>query len=295
MAWIDKSRDHDSGHVGVVPPARLRTCGLACLRACFLAGLMAACGGTPVIPVDQRDTITVDQQTESIGGRLVRIVQADDTLYSIAFEAGLDYRELAAWNGVREPFSIDIGQKLRLTRPTTMPAIQAPPAPTQRPPESPARTVVTVPPVTRSVPATPASRPSQAADQFPSGIVQWDWPTRGVIFRGFGPNLGRKGLDIVGQPGQVISASAGGKVVYAGNGLRGYGNLIIVKHNNEFLSAYAHNRRIFVREGEWVTRGQKIAEMGDSGAERVMLHFEIRRTGEPVDPRQYLPRRGNSG
>jgi lipoprotein NlpD len=132
-------------------------------------------------------------------------------------------------------------------------------------------------------------------EQFPGRISQWDWPATGVIFRGFGPSLGRKGIDIVGQPGQNISASAGGKVVYAGNGLRGYGNLIIVKHNDEFLSAYAHNRKIFVREGEWVKRGQKIAEMGNSGAERVMLHFEIRRTGKPVDPREYLPRGGNKG
>ncbi len=256
---------------------------------------LAACGGSPVVPVDQHVTVTVAQETESIGGRLVRIVQADDTLYSIAFEAGLDYRELAAWNGIADPYLVDIGRKLRLTRPVNMPSVAPRPVITDSRPVAGISTPSSPPPVTRSAPPVATRAPPRNVEQFPGRISQWDWPATGVIFRGFGPSLGRKGIDIVGQPGQNISASAGGKVVYAGNGLRGYGNLIIVKHNDEFLSAYAHNRKIFVREGEWVKRGQKIAEMGDSGAERVMLHFEIRRTGKPVDPREYLPRGGNKG
>jgi lipoprotein NlpD len=261
----------------------------------LLAVGLAACGGSPVVPVDQHTTVTVAQETESIGGRLVRIVQAGDTLYSIAFEAGLDYRELAAWNGVGDPYLVDIGQKLRLTRPLNMPSVATRPVITDSRPVAVSPRSSSPPPAVRSTPPVSTRAPPQTTEQFPGRISQWAWPATGAIFRGFGPNLGRKGIDIVGQSGQNISASAGGKIVYAGNGLRGYGNLIIVKHNDEFLSAYAHNRKIFVREGEWVKRGQKIAEMGDSGAERVMLHFEIRRTGKPVDPRAYLPRGGNKG
>ena len=119
--------------------------------------------------------------------------------------------------------------------------------------------------------------------------LDWTWPTSGRIVTGFSETSNLKGIDIAGKPGQPVVASAAGKVVYAGSGLRGYGKLIIVKHNNTFLSAYAHNREILVKEGQQVTRGQKIGELGDSDADQPKLHFEIRRLGKPVDPAKYLP------
>jgi len=119
--------------------------------------------------------------------------------------------------------------------------------------------------------------------------MHWMWPAEGKIVTGFSDTANLKGIDIAGKSGQPIFASAPGKVVYAGAGLRGYGKLIIVKHNNTFLSAYAHNKDILVKEGQQVTRGQKIAEMGNTDADQVMLHFEIRKQGKPMDPLKFLP------
>lgn len=119
--------------------------------------------------------------------------------------------------------------------------------------------------------------------------VAWAWPTKGKVVANFNENGGPKGMQIAGEMGQAIHASASGRVVYTGSGLRGYGNLVIIKHNNTFLSAYAHNRSVLVKQGDSVARGQKIAEMGSSDASRVMLHFEIRRLGKPVDPTKFLP------
>ena len=121
------------------------------------------------------------------------------------------------------------------------------------------------------------------------GNIDWAWPAAGKVISGFSETANLKGIDIAGKSGQPVLASGPGKVVYAGNGLRGYGKLIIIKHNNTFLSAYAHNREILVKEGQQVARGQKIAEMGDSDADQVKLHFEIRRLGKPVDPAKFLP------
>jgi lipoprotein NlpD len=121
-------------------------------------------------------------------------------------------------------------------------------------------------------------------------VVRWSWPTRGRIIRRFSVKRGNKGIDIGGKRGQAVRAAAGGKVVYRGSGLRGYGQLIIVKHNETFLSAYAHNEKILVKEGEVVRSGQRIATLGNTGAKRHMLHFEIRRHGLPVNPVRYLPR-----
>lgn len=137
--------------------------------------------------------------------------------------------------------------------------------------------------------AAPAKADVQppAADD-PEGIA-WSWPAKGTIVATFNENGGTKGLQIAGEMGQPVLASAGGRVVYTGSGLRGYGNLVIIKHNSTYLSAYAHNRTVLVKQGDNVTRGQKIAEMGNSDASRVMLHFEIRRLGKPVDPAKFLP------
>jgi lipoprotein NlpD len=144
------------------------------------------------------------------------------------------------------------------------------------------------PPAAAVTPPAPRSAPTPGiagdADQ-----LDWAWPAKGRIVAGFSETANLKGIDIAGTPGQAVHASAPGRVVYAGTGLRGYGKLIIIKHNATFLSAYAHNREILVKEGQQVTRGQKIAEMGDTDSDQVKLHFEIRRQGKPIDPTKYLP------
>jgi lipoprotein NlpD len=136
----------------------------------------------------------------------------------------------------------------------------------------------------------PSSRPESArVPEIDDAKVDWSWPTSGKVIAGFSEASNLKGIDIGGKSGQPVLASAGGRVVYAGSGLRGYGKLIIIKHNNTYLSAYAHNREILVKEGQQVSKGQKIGEMGDTDADQVKLHFEIRRLGKPVDPAKYLP------
>lgn len=138
-------------------------------------------------------------------------------------------------------------------------------------------------------PTPPETRPEAASPSNDTDAVAWSWPAKGAIVANFNENGGPKGIQIGGSMGQPVLASAGGRVVYTGSGLRGYGNLVIIKHNNTFLSAYAHNRTVLVKQGDNVAQGQKIAEMGNSDADRVMLHFEIRRLGKPVDPAKFLP------
>jgi lipoprotein NlpD len=136
-------------------------------------------------------------------------------------------------------------------------------------------------------PSAPPSNANGAADD--AEDLDWTWPAKGKLVTGFSDTANLKGIDIAGTAGQAIVASAPGRVVYAGSGLRGYGKLVIIKHNKTFLSAYAHNREIVVKEGQQVTRGQKIAEMGSTDTDQVKLHFEIRRLGRPMDPMKYLP------
>ena len=198
-----------------------------------------------------------------------RVVVAGDTLYSIAADVGIHYRQLAEWNNIRHPYVIRPGQRLRVTRPDKLAT-----ATQQRSTKSPSR------------PKTLSKAPPKAAATGP-----WVWPTDGPILARFTPNGANKGLDIGGKRGQPVRAAAAGQVVYQGSGLRGYGQLIIVKHNGEFLSAYAHCDRIYAEEGDVIKVGQKIAAMGGSGADRVKLHFEIRYRGSPVDPLKYLPRK----
>jgi len=142
-------------------------------------------------------------------------------------------------------------------------------------------------PAASAPPAAPAE--SESSPSKDSDALAWGWPTKGTVIAGFNENGGPKGVQIAGSAGQPIVASAPGRVVYTGSGLRGYGNLVIIKHNDTYLSAYAHNRAVLVKQGDTVAKGQKIAEMGDSDADRVMLHFEIRRMGKPVDPIKFLP------
>lgn len=248
-------------------------------------------------------------------------VQKGETLYGIAFDHGFDYRELAQWNEIGPPYVIKVGQQLRLTPPqqtvVTTPLKQLAPVEIARADNSSllktepkavklpyaeqgtgekpikAEQPQARPPVAeRKEP--PKETPPESKDEATAGAeddngLEWAWPTPGKVVAGFKEGSSAKGLDIAGKSGQPVYAAAPGKVVYSGSGLRGYGKLVIIKHNKTYLSAYAHNSLILVKEGQNVARGQKIAEMGDSDADQVKLHFEVRRLGKPVDPMKYLP------
>lgn len=231
------------------------------------------------------------------------VVRRGDTLYSIAWQHGLEVKELAALNGIRPPYTIYSGQRLRVSnggrlhaapladrsrivaRPLPRPAA----APQPKPDAAPATAPQPVATASTGQPATPAPAPEQAAGKADFDGT-WVWPTRGKVMREFSQNsTGKKGIDIGGHPGQPVNAAAGGKVVYVGSGLVGYGRLIIVKHNESLLSAYGHNSKLLVKEGDHVAAGQMIAKMGSSGTDRTALYFEIRRDGKPVNPLKYLP------
>jgi len=229
------------------------------------------------------------------------VVRAGDTLIRIALDAGQNWRDIARWNNLENPNVIEVGQVLRVippvaaaevavTRPVAPPAVSAAPVPpASAPAPAPAASAArpAPPPAVASVPpVSPTPVPPAEED------LGWAWPTLpgATVVAAFDEQR-NKGLDIAGKPGDPVLATADGRVVYAGAGLRGYGNLIILKHNNTYLSAYAHNQALLVKEDQAVRKGQKIAEMGSSDADRVKLHFEIRRQGKPVDPARYLPAR----
>lgn len=254
------------------------------------------------------------------------LVKKGDTLYGIGLEFGFDYKEIAQWNNISPPYVIHIGQSLKLkaangvpaeaapigpaiatpmkSEPTAAPkAIGGPPlktepkaikepyseqalnAPPPKPAETPAK--VEAPKPTETAKSEPSpEKPSTAGDD---EALDWAWPAQGKILSGFNESGGAKGVDIAGTQGQPVLAAGAGKVVYSGAGLRGYGKLVIIKHNKTYLSAYAHNSQILVKEGQEVTKGQKIAEMGSTDSDRVKLHFEIRKLGKPTDPAKYLP------
>jgi lipoprotein NlpD len=311
----------------------------ACLPIALL--LLAGCASRVPAPVDDRrpppgaqsrppvaQSVPAQQRGEPVypvarpGSYTVR---RGDTLYSIALEMGVDYRELAQWNNLADATKISIGQELRTTAPVAAAAvpgvqvgtartgseIEARPlgsAPSQTAAAAPDAATKTSPKAQRlpyseqnlaalqrselkpepakpaaAAPAVPAANP----DRDPEAI-EFSWPARGRVLAGFSePN--NKGLDIGGKPGDPVLAAAPGRVMYTGTGIRGYGKLIVIKHDNNFNSVYAHNREILVKEGQNVTRGQRIAELGDTDADAPKLHFEIRKSGKPVDPMRYLP------
>ena len=287
--------------------------------ALLLAALMSACGVAPrAVVIDRSPPPPASRPGSSVSdGARTHTVQRGDTLYGIAFRHGLDFRQVAGWNGIGPPYTIYPGQRIRLqpqgagTAVATRPASTSPAAGTNPPggtavtppPVRPAQPAAPVAPVpTPTAPASPpAANPTTPARPpvstpppatAPSGPVRWQWPTAGqVVSRFVAGDPTRQGISIVGSAGQAVNAAAAGTVVYSGSGLIGYGELVIVKHNDEFLSAYGHNRKRLVAEGEQVRAGQQIAEMGRSGAARDMLHFEIRRGGRPVDPSAHLPAR----
>jgi len=227
------------------------------------------------------------------------VVKPGETLYSIAWRYGRDYRELGNANGMGPPWNLKAGQVLRLdlretvtsgsqTGSASRPAASA--SNTQSRVLTPRQTAATAPkPSVTRAPRKDAPLGSQTQTV---ARIEWRWPHVGTVIAGYSTSgKVNKGIDIAGQAGDAVRAAATGNVVYAGNGLLGYGNLIIVNHNEHYLSAYAHNRKILVQEGEDVKAGQVIAELGSSGAERPILHFEIRKNGNPVDPVHYLPPR----
>jgi lipoprotein NlpD len=227
------------------------------------------------------------------------VVQRDDTLYRIATRHGLDWRDVARRNGIGPPYLIYPGQRLRLTGAATIASQPVPPpAPAPAARASAPAPVASRPPTSEPAPprttaAAPPARPAASAPAATANSpLQWQWPADGPVLRAFSNSaVTRRGIAIGGRRGDEVRAATGGEVVYAGSGLVGYGRLIIIKHDARFLSAYGHNEELLVREGDAVRGGQRIALLGDSGADRPMLHFEIRVDGAPVDPTRYLPRR----
>jgi lipoprotein NlpD len=237
------------------------------------------------------------------------VVRKGDTLYSVALDHGLDYRELAQWNGIADAGVIREGQQLRLRPPpsaATVAPLRTAPGVQARPlgESAPAGDLKTQPMAVRAPysdqayaqlagirPAPPAgsdARPPAGPGNGDEGL-DWAWPASGKIVSTYSDSGNLKGIGIAGKLGQPVLASAPGRVIFSGTGIRGFGKLIVIKHNNTFLSVYAHNSELLVKEGQAVTRGQRIAEMGSTDTDRVKLHFEIRRFGKPVDPVKLLP------
>ncbi len=268
---------------------------------CLSLLILSACSNRWAAPVEDRNTqhtLTKAKPKTSSSRPDTYIVSSGESLYSIGFKYGLDYHRIASWNRISTPYKIFPGQKLHLRpgqvavvktvgiKPPPKPVTKSPTKVTRKPaatvPEKPVKTSKTV--ISKNTKTT-----SKAAN---NRKLSWQWPTNGKVIKTYLANdPGRKGIDIAGRDGQSIRAAASGLVVYSGNGLLGYGELIIIKHSEKYLSAYAYNRKRLVAEGEKVQAGQKIAEMGRGGDGRVKLHFEIRVNGKPNNPQHYLPRR----
>ena len=283
--------------------------GLGLLLACaVLAGCAAPRHGPA--PVEERGAlhhpgVATERPAASLPGAEnagkpgYHTVQRGETLVRIALENGQNWRDVARWNNMDNPDKLEVGQVLRVAPPgaAVVASAGAPERGASAPlpagsssasaalPAGSAASSVSRGTVTAAAPASTAAAPAEEE-------IAWAWPTVGAasVLAGFDEQK-NKGIDIGGRAGDPVLASADGRVVYAGAGLRGYGNLIILKHNNTYLTAYAHNQALLVKEDQTVRKGQKIAEMGSTDTDRVKLHFEIRRQGKPVDPSRYLPAR----
>ncbi|KJK20370.1 peptidoglycan DD-metalloendopeptidase family protein [Pseudomonas sp. NPDC087612] len=281
------------------------------LIALAVGTLVTGCSSTSSnsVRVVDRNNAAPKRPVVTTGQYLVR---PGDTLFSIAFRYGWDYKALAARNGIAAPYTIRPGQAIRFDGRSSGPApVVGTTVVTSSPSSSSKTTIIkrpldssgkpiTPPPTTapastpNTVPVAPVATTTAPVQVPPAGrsTAGWAWPANGVLIGKFASNGSlNKGIDIAGDLGQPVFAASDGSVVYAGSGLRGYGELVIIKHNDTYVSAYGHNRRLLVREGQQVKVGQTIAEMGSTGTDRVKLHFEIRRQGKPVDPLQFLPRR----
>ncbi len=312
-----------------IPKSRTSTWLIVSFLCCLCFIIISGCSSTArKAPVIDRTPAPakIDTKTKATtpGERPgTYTVKRGDTLFAIALDFGLDYKELAAWNDITNPGEIRIGQQLRLTSPgeqvvtaplKTIPSVSGRPVTdNEKKPSSDTRSANTpllkvepkavvlpysdenlvqlkresaVPKLAEAKPELkpePTNSRSEGEDN-----IDWGWPTKGTVVNGFSEANNIKGIDISGKDGQSVQASAPGKVIYSGSGIRGYGKLIILKHGKNFASVYAHNKQILVKEGQSVVKGQKIAEMGSSDADHVILHFEIRRLGIPVDPMKYL-------
>jgi len=222
-------------------------------------------------------------------------VRPGDTLTKIALDHGQAWRDIAKWNGLDNPNVIEVDQVLRVAPPAIEAAAIRQTKPVMAQNQTPANSSTSHTPAPTASSA-PASNSSNAAPSSSSPVnvsddgMTFAWPHPGPVLAGF-DEAKNKGLDVAGKAGDPVLAAADGKVVYAGSGLRGYGNLVILKHNNTYLTAYAHNQTLLVKEDQSVTKGQHIADMGSSDSDRVKLHFEIRKQGKPVDPAKLLPAR----
>jgi len=226
-------------------------------------------------------------------------VKPGDTVIRIGLETGQSHKDISRWNALENPNRIEVGQVLRIVPPVADTAVVAKPVSSGTVTTTPIASAASPSTATAVAPAKAASAPvaGKPAAAAPAPVVvpaggdeeiAWIWPAKGAVVGEF-DDAKNKGVDIAGAAGDPVLASADGKVVYAGAGLRGYGNLVILKHNNTYLTAYAHNQSLLVKEDQSVKKGQKIAEMGNSDADKVKLHFEVRRQGKPVDPLKYLP------
>jgi lipoprotein NlpD len=261
----------------------------------------------PAAPATENKSSTTSAAPSGEGRASTYTVQPGDMLTKIGMDTGQSWRDLARWNNLADPNRLEVGQVLRVVPPagdiapgstvtttTTTTLVASAPGATFKP----------LPPVATKASGVPAAAPSGPASAVPlTGVapqpaaahegdedLTWAWPAAGPVVATF-DDAKTKGLAIGGKAGDPVYAAADGRVVYAGSGLRGYGNLVIVKHNANYLTAYAHNQTLLVKEDQIVKRGQKIAEMGSTDADRVQLHFEIRKQGKPIDPARLLPPR----
>lgn len=270
-----------------------------------LSTLLVGCSSTKSsnVRVVDRNNAVAQRPTVTTGQYVVR---PGDTMFSIAFRYGWDYKALAARNNIPTPYTIHPGQTIRFDGRTGSTPTAVVSNSSSSPSSSSKTTVIrrqangtTTTTVTGSGAGSTGAAPSVASKSAPTPLppagpapTGWGWPSNGILIGKFSSNGSlNKGIDIAGDLGQPVLAASDGTVVYAGSGLRGYGELVIIKHSETYVSAYGHNRRLLVREGQQVKVGQTIAEMGSTGTDRVKLHFEIRRQGKPVDPLQFLPRR----
>jgi len=278
---------------------------LALLSAMVLAGCANKNRPAPVEDRSPNATKTPAKMiagAENAGKPGYYSVKSGDTLIRIGMDNGQSWRDIARWNNIDNPNLIETGQVIRVAppeetgvvvRPVTSTNVVTSPAPANASSApAPAANAAAVKPPQSAASASNSVSPTSANNLVTADTaeeaVSFQWPTRGNVLAGF-DEVKNKGVDIVGKAGDPVLAAADGKVVYAGSGLRGYGNLVIIKHNNTYLTAYAHNQSLLVKEDQAIKRGQKIAEMGNSDADQVKLHFEIRRQGKPVDPAKYLP------
>ncbi len=273
---------------------------LCCLTLVVTVGL-TACSTPAPAPVEIREEPSSQpSQTEST---TIYRVQPGDSLYMIAWRLGLDYRVLAAWNQIPPPYVIHAGQELRL-QPSESRLAAGRATAAARGAKKPTHRAGAIAKSVHKKPSRPKTLPREPVDDDsgedsggespPGGTLSWLWPTQGRIIQTYVPNdRAHQGIKIAGSPGQAVVAAENGKVVYSGDGLIGYGRLIIIKHNKDYLSAYGLNKRVLVKEGDQVSRGMQIAEMGGpAGGGQSLLHFEIRKDGDPVDPARLLPKRG---